>query len=181
MSANLRIQWLHTKIAGMSYPNAKRLSERFGISHRQAQRDVDFLRVKLNAPLAFDYNKKGFYYTRDFSLPVSATSANDEDYTTVVSCFGTDDSEAPHAESTVIQLQLPYSAVIETSDKLAVVELGSYIKEKNGDNSYRCEFHGIEKFMSAILSLESDIKIVKPDWLKARIIRCAERFIRNNL
>ena len=80
MSANLRIQWLHRKITEMSYPNAKRVAERFNISHRQAQRDVDFLKVKLNAPLSYDYERKGFYYTSEFSLPIAITTANDEDY-----------------------------------------------------------------------------------------------------
>ena len=40
MNANERIQWLHKRICDGRYPNAMRLSERFGISHRQAQRDV---------------------------------------------------------------------------------------------------------------------------------------------
>ena len=46
-NANLRIQWFHKKVMDMSYPNAMRLSERFHISHRQAQRDVDYLKKKL--------------------------------------------------------------------------------------------------------------------------------------
>ena len=44
MNAPNRIQWLHKYIVEMRYPNASRLAERFGISHRQAQRDVDSLR-----------------------------------------------------------------------------------------------------------------------------------------
>ena len=46
-SANTRIQWLHKKIVNMYYPNAMRLAERFNISHRQAQRDVDYLKKEL--------------------------------------------------------------------------------------------------------------------------------------
>ena len=49
MNANTRIQWLHKKISMNSYPNAQRLAERFGISHRQAQRDLDYLRRELEA------------------------------------------------------------------------------------------------------------------------------------
>lgn len=47
MNANTRIQWLHKKMTMNSYPNAQRLAERFGISHRQAQRDMDYLRLSL--------------------------------------------------------------------------------------------------------------------------------------
>ena len=85
MAANNRIQWLHKKITEYSYPNAMRLAERFNVSHRQAQRDVDFLRKQLGAPIEYDAEHKGFYYTTDFSLPVLLTSDNDESYMGVVS------------------------------------------------------------------------------------------------
>ena len=60
MSANNRIQWLHKRIADMRYPNANRLAERFGISHRQAQRDVEYLKNTLGAPLAYNAEHRGF-------------------------------------------------------------------------------------------------------------------------
>ena len=43
-SANIRIQWLHEELVRNTYPNAARLAERFHISRRQAQRDIDFLK-----------------------------------------------------------------------------------------------------------------------------------------
>lgn len=180
MSANLRIQWLHKKITEMSYPNAKRLAERFNISHRQAQRDVDFLRVKLNAPLAYDYEHKGFYYTSEFALPVVLTSANNEDYNGIIAEAPIDTDDIHNAESTVIQLQLPYFAELHIPDRLSVVELGGYISEHMGNGVYLCEFHSIEKFIGVLMSLDSDIKILKPDWFRTRTLRCAQRIIQNN-
>ena len=44
VSANVRIQWLHGELTRNTYPNAARLAERFHISRRQAQRDIDFLK-----------------------------------------------------------------------------------------------------------------------------------------
>ena len=58
--------------------------------------------------------------------------------------------------------------------------MGGYITERISDNVYRCEFHSIEKFMSVIMSLEADITVLSPDWLRARLVRAAERIIRNN-
>lgn len=179
MSANQRIQWLHRKITEMSYPNAKRLAERFGISHRQAQRDVEFLQLRLGAPLAYDFKRRGYYYTEEFSLPIAVTTANSEEYNGVVATAPDLDSE-PQADSTVIQLQLPYSAQIKVADRLTAIEMGGYITERISDNVYRCEFHSIEKFMSVIMSLEADITVLTPDWLRARLVRAAERIIRNN-
>jgi len=180
MSANLRIQWLHRKICDMSYPNAKRLAERFGISHRQAQRDVDFLRDKMFAPIKYNYEKKGFYYSEEYALPIESTTTNDEDYTGVIAAASDEVIDTPRAESTIIQLQIPYTAEIYVSDKLAVIELKPFIRERSGIDTYVCDFHSIEKFMSVILSLESDITINKPDWLRRRMVRAAERIIRNN-
>ena len=182
MSANLRIQWLHRKIADGSYPNAKRLAERFGISHRQAQRDVDFLKNNLMAPLAFDYTRRGFYYSAPFTLPLAITADNDEDYSGVLASASTDtvaQTTIP-ASSTIIQTQIPYSATLKIEDKLAAVELRPFIRERLEDGSYLCEFHSIEKFMSVILSIDADITVLKPNWLRLRLIRAAERIIRNN-
>jgi predicted DNA-binding transcriptional regulator YafY len=181
MSANLRIQWLHRKIAENSYPNAKRLSERFGISHRQAQRDVFFLKNRLDAPLEYDFQRRGFYYTSPYTLPVAFTADNDEDFSGVLAAASAAAIEQPGvADRTVIQTQLPYAATIRVEDRLAVLELQLYIKEKNKDGTYLCEFHSIEKFMSAILAIDADITIIKPDWLRCRLVLAAERIIRNN-
>ena len=51
-AASTRIQWLHKKLLTGSYPNAQRMAERFHMSHRQAQRDIDYLRRELGAPIA---------------------------------------------------------------------------------------------------------------------------------
>ena len=80
MSANQRIQWLHKKISDKCYPNAFHLAERFNISHRQAQRDVDYLIHKLNAPLQYSAEHKGYYYQDPYALPMVITSDNDESW-----------------------------------------------------------------------------------------------------
>ena len=80
MNANARIQWLHKKLVSKSYPNSHRMAERFHISPRQAQRDLDFLKKKLGAPIAYDKARRGFYYTEPFNLPLLLTSDNDDLY-----------------------------------------------------------------------------------------------------
>ena len=69
-SASQRIQWLHKKIVDRAYPNAFHLAERFRISHRQAQRDVDYLRHEMGAPLAYSAIEKGYYYSEAFTFPL---------------------------------------------------------------------------------------------------------------
>ncbi len=178
MNANTRIQWLHKRILNESYPNAQRLAERFRISHRQAQRDLDLLKKKLGAPLAYDPKKKGFYYTEPFALPVLITSDNDEMY--IPEIFTVKDERELAANESIIQMQIPYSATVELTNKLSAIELSSYIIAKQPQNRYICEFHSIEKFVGMLLSLEADFRLIEPEWLKERMIRCARRVLNNH-
>ena len=177
MNANTRIQWLHKKMTINSFPNAQRLAERFGISHRQAQRDLDYLRRELGAPIAYDNRRKGFYYTEQYTLPVLLSSDNDESYMPEI--FNAEQREIG-AEESIIQMQIPYSATIEIHNKLTALELSSYIIAKEGRNRYICEFHRIEKFIGLLFSMESDFRVVEPYWLRERIVRTAKRVQLNN-
>jgi predicted DNA-binding transcriptional regulator YafY len=161
-----------------SYPNAQRLAERFHISHRQAQRDLDYLRRELEAPIAYDNSRKGFYYTSPFTLPLLLTSDNDELY--IPEILTVKSRQELAADESIIQMQIPYTATVELDNKLAAIELSPYIIAKLSKNRYSCEFHSIEKFIGILLSMESDFRLVEPDWLKERLLRCARRVLRNH-
>jgi predicted DNA-binding transcriptional regulator YafY len=66
-----RFVWFHAQVKRARYPNARSLVEEFEISERTAQRDIDFMRDRLLAPLAFDRHYNGYRYTDDtFEIPV---------------------------------------------------------------------------------------------------------------
>ncbi len=176
MSANKRIQWLHSRIADGHYPNASRIAEKFGVSHRQAQRDVDFLRTKLGAPIEYDAEHRGFRYTKPFSFPIYITSDNDDEYSGFAGKLG----GAPRSDSTLVQMQIPYTAEIEVKNKLGVLELKNFISSQSAKNRYICEFHSVELFLGVLVSINADIKILSPDWLRDRALEAAERIIKNN-
>jgi len=175
MSANDRIQWLHKRTADMRYPNANRLAERFGISHRQAQRDVEYLKNTLGAPLAYNAEHRGFYYTAEYSLPTYTASEGEIDYVEAVT--GT---EVRAARREILQMQIPYTAVITIPDKLTRLELQQFIVGEEARGDYICEFHSVEMFLGVIFAAEADITIKKPDWLRAKLLHAAERVIKNN-
>lgn len=177
MNAHTRIQWLHKKMTVNSYPNAQRLAERFGISHRQAQRDLDYLRRELGAPVEYDNSRKGFYYTEPFSLPVLFSSDNDEFYMPEI--FNAERHELA-AEESIIQMQIPYTATVEIKNKLTALELSNYIVAKQSRDCYACEFHSIERFIGLLLSLDADFRLIEPDWLRERMVRTARRVLGNN-
>ena len=178
MKRNERIQWFHKKITDKAYPNAHRLADNFDISISQAKRDVAFLREELDAPLQYDTEKRGYFYEAPFSLPVYLTHSNDEDVIGVLAAIEADIDES--SIMPVVQMQLPYNAVISVSDKLAILELRPFIIGKSTKDTYICEFHSVEVFLSAILSLEADIKLLEPEWLRNRLVNSAKRIIKNN-
>lgn len=70
MSQLERIYAFHQKLKNNRYPNARSLMEEFELSRATAHRDVNYLRDRLLAPLAFDSAQNGYYYTdNDFTLP----------------------------------------------------------------------------------------------------------------
>ena len=109
-----RIIWLHKRIKDGYYPNAMRLAERFGISQRQAQRDVDYLRTELGAPLEFCRLRKGYRYTEDFELGASIEQGDRDDYVDLFAAAEASDGDG------AVQMSIPYTAVLEISDYLSV-------------------------------------------------------------
>ncbi len=168
MLANTRIQWFHKTVSDGAYPNANRMAERFAISHRQAQRDIDFLRTTMKAPLAYDSNRKGFYYTEPYSLPILLISSND---TVFLDDKGRlSDTEGYNEGASVVQMQLPFNATIQLEDKLAAVEMASYIVDKEGAHQYKCEFHSVKRFLASLVVAAPTARILEPDWLRTQML-----------
>ncbi len=178
MSANERIQWLHKKISDRSYPGVAHLIERFDISRRQAQRDVSYLKEELGAPVVYSPVHKGYYYTEDFSLPFMMQSESDADFGDVFSNLRI--LQEANADSAMLQLQLPYSATLEITDKMTVLNLRSMIVKDEPHHRYRCEFPSVEMFIGIIMSSGADIKVVEPEWLRERLVEFAKRVLINN-
>lgn len=65
-----RFLWFHGRVKARSYPNACTLADEFELSCRTAQRDIEFMRDRLRAPLEYSRERKGYIYTdRSFELP----------------------------------------------------------------------------------------------------------------
>ena len=80
----------------------------------------------------------------------------------------------------MLQLQLPYTAVLHIPDRTTVLELRSLITEDLPQKNYRCEFQSIELFLGILISSGANIKIVEPDWLRQKIVELAKKAIENN-
>lgn len=65
-----RFLWFHSKVKERQYPNSKNLAEKFEISRKTAQRDIEFMQDRLGAPLSYVHGRRGFAYEDDaYELP----------------------------------------------------------------------------------------------------------------
>lgn len=176
MSALARIQWIHKKIAAGCYPNSSHMTERFGISQRQAQRDFDMLKKVYGAPLMYSTERRGYYYTESFFMPTMDEESDETDYIDIVS--GVEDAYRSSGEET--QLRMPYSATLEIKDKLTVMNLRRFIIGRDGKDTYNCEFFNVDSFLGILFTSGADIKVVSPDWLRRKLVSDAARILKNN-
>ncbi|MBR2722146.1 MAG: hypothetical protein IKB75_05135 [Clostridia bacterium] len=128
--------------------------------------------------MAYDNHRKGFYYTEQFTLPLLLSSDNDDLY--IPEIFDVKNIQELAAEDSIIQMQIPYSAIIEIKDKLVALEMNRYIVAREPRNRYVCEFHSIEKFIGLLLSTDADFRLIEPAWLRERIVKSARRVLENH-
>lgn len=66
-----RIVAIDRETRGRRLPTSVSLAKLFGCGPRSVQRDLEFLRHRLRAPLVFDRRKNGYRYGRPFDLQKS--------------------------------------------------------------------------------------------------------------
>lgn len=65
-----RFIWFHGQIKAGKYPNAAHLAENYELSGRTAQRDIEFFRDRLYAPLEYNHQHRGYCYSDEsYELP----------------------------------------------------------------------------------------------------------------
>ena len=72
-----RIYLIDEEIAAEKYPNTPKLAKEYETSIPTISRDIEFMKNRLNAPIEYDYKRKGYYYTqKTFRLPGAFVSAD---------------------------------------------------------------------------------------------------------
>jgi predicted DNA-binding transcriptional regulator YafY len=65
-----RIMVIDQEVRGRSWPNASTLSRRLEVNARTVRRDIAYLRDQLHAPIDFDRERNGYFYTEpSYRLP----------------------------------------------------------------------------------------------------------------
>src|SRR4051812_31287389 len=58
---------IHQALQSGDYPNATRLAKEIEVSTKSIHRDLEFMRDRLQLPLAYDFDRKGYHYTEEVS------------------------------------------------------------------------------------------------------------------
>ncbi len=124
----------------------------------------------------------GYRYTEHFVLPISVRNENDSGLSRLpANPFGRETSDDfPTADNIIIQGQIPYTATLGITDKLTVLEMRSYIVAEEGRGRFLCEFHNIDRFLCAILTARSGVRIIEPTWLRDKLLHLASKAIEYN-
>lgn len=65
-----RFLWFNDQVKAKRFPNSKTLADKFELSQKTAQRDIEFIRDRLGAPLIYMANKRGYdYEDNTYDLP----------------------------------------------------------------------------------------------------------------
>jgi len=73
-----RISDIHKMIASCTYPSIEKLAHRLNVNPRTIKRDIAALRDQFNAPIEYDRQRRGFYYTLpEWTLPVQKMQEGD--------------------------------------------------------------------------------------------------------
>ena len=73
-----RLLVIDARIRRGGYPNQRTLSELCGVSNKTVQRDLEYLKLNMKAPLEYDASRKGYYYSKQgFFLPLVFASGTE--------------------------------------------------------------------------------------------------------
>jgi predicted DNA-binding transcriptional regulator YafY len=73
-----RIYFIDRRIAAGGYPSTKTLAAEYETGTATISRDIDLMRTMMNAPIAYDALRRGYYYTdKTYRLPAGFSTAED--------------------------------------------------------------------------------------------------------
>jgi len=144
------------------------LTKIFEISYRQGQRDIEYMRDSLGAPIEYSTRHKGYFYAKQFSLPTLYLTADETNYMTKL---------AAYYDSLKLRPQVPYIAKIKIlSERKSYRLLDRFLRDREDDYAI-FEFHNVELFIGVLLSCGGDFEIIFPNWLRERITQICKNML----
>ncbi|HHX50811.1 MAG TPA: WYL domain-containing protein [Clostridia bacterium] len=134
-----RIYYLDRRLRENSYPNTPQLARMWEVHTRTIERDIEYMRDRLGAPLAYDYRRKGYYYAGEFCLP--PLNLTEDEMSTLflaqkllAQCAGTPLEDPVRSAFEKIRLSLPQSFSLDFSSLEQSVSFN--VEPLRGDETY---------------------------------------------
>jgi len=125
-----RYLWFHNQIKQKRRPNARTLAERFDISGKTAQRNIEFLRDRLGAPLRYIPEARGYEY-EDNAWELPGLWLHEDELISLVLSYrlaaAVPDSEVKSALKTFLN----HIIAVRASADFSIDELSDKISVKN--------------------------------------------------
>lgn len=184
ISAYQRIIWFHNRVAENVYPNAGALAKRFEISSRQAQRDIEYMRDSMNAPLEYCAKERGYRYEKEYVLPSFFLSKGEKEIVRLLAeqnrTLGTfgygkyrgqaeilSKISAPKEKANEGMTKNPFFAEIEmVGSRTSAAPLDYFLCGKVDGQKYTYAFFDPDVFISVLIASHLEFKINKPNWLR---------------
>lgn len=77
-----RLAVIDREISALRYPNKERLAKHLCVSTKTIQRDIEFMKHHYDAPIGFDKQRRGFYYT-DSGFAMNPLEITESDFLAV--------------------------------------------------------------------------------------------------
>ena len=73
-----RLLFIDREIGSGRYPNCGQLADEYEVSDKTIQRDLDYMRYQLDAPIEYSAERRGYYYTEpNYKLPAISIKESD--------------------------------------------------------------------------------------------------------
>lgn len=73
-----RLLFIDREISSGRYPNCGQLADEYEVSSKTIQRDLDYMRYQLDAPIEYSAERRGYYYTEpNYKLPAISIKESD--------------------------------------------------------------------------------------------------------
>ena len=160
------------------------LAENFEISLRQAQRDIEYMRDSMYAPLVYCAKKRGYRYEKEYVLPSFFLSEGEKEIVRLLAeqnrTLGTFGYGKYKGQADILSkictseidknrtmIKEPYFAEIEmVGGRTSTVPLDYFLCGKVEGEKYTYAFFDPDVFISVLIASHLDFKISKPNWLR---------------
>ena len=181
-----RMQRLHEMLAANLYPNCRKVAAEFEVSTKTIQRDLNFMRDRLQLPIDYDRALFGFRYTRPIDpSPVTFVPVNQDLATAkIAKGFG---------PSSLISGGISEQSIDETRDVLVRIVFDAHVAEDvkgiewhpsqvicplpNGGVELMLELRDINGLERWVLNWGAHARVIEPDRLRRLISMTAKKIL----